>query len=187
MSARLTLAPLPRSFFARDAETVARELVGTRLVHRLGDEVRVARVVETEAYVGPHDLACHAAKGRTKRTEVMFGEAGHAYVFLCYGVHELFNVTTGPVGHGEAVLLRAAEPVSGIATSMRGPGLMSRGLGITRADYGRDLTVPPLFFAAGEKPTRVSVSARIGVDYAGDWKDAPLRFFDAESRHVSRR
>ena len=102
------MKPLPASFFARSADVVAEALIGTRLVR---NEL-VARLVETEAYLGPHDLACHSAKGRTKRTEVMFGPPGFAYVYLIYGRYDMLNVVTG-AGTGEAVLVRAAEPLSG--------------------------------------------------------------------------
>src|ERR1700742_64545 len=104
---------LGRDFFEREAGTVARGLIGKVMVHRIhGKELR-SRIVETEAYVGEHDLACHAAKGRTKRTEVMYGEGGHAYVYFIYGMHEMFNVVTGLPGNAQAVLVRAAEALSG--------------------------------------------------------------------------
>ena len=133
-------SPLPRSFYAQDAATVARALLGCQLVFRrsAASECRV-RIVETEAYVGPHDLACHAAKGRTARTEVMFGPAGHAYVYLVYGLHELLNVVTGAEGQAEAVLLRAGEPVAGVTGRLDGPGRLTRALGVTRALNGADL------------------------------------------------
>ena len=178
---------LPRSFYAQDAETVARALLGATLV--FGE--RRARVVETEAYVGVHDLACHAAKGRTGRTEVMFGPPGHAYVYLIYGMYDLLNVVTGGEGDAEAVLIRAAEPltdrVTGVTAKTDGPGKLTRALGITRAHNRHDLLSPPLTFAEGAPPETVVTTTRVGVDYAGIWKDAPLRFYDADSRFVSRR
>jgi DNA-3-methyladenine glycosylase len=179
--------PLPRSFYARDAGTVARDLLGTILVHRTGKLERRARVVETEAYVGAHDLACHASKGRTGRTEVMFGRAGHAYVYLIYGMYDMLNVVTGEIDHPEAVLIRAAEPIAGVEGSLRGPGKLARGMAITRAENGIDLCKNVLFFLPGRAPDRIEITPRIGVDYAGDWKDAELRFFDADSPEVSRR
>jgi len=176
VEARSQLSPLPRNFFARDALVVARALVGAYVVH--GD--RVARIVETEAYRGPTDAACHARAGLTKRTRTLLGEPGHAYVFLVYGMHECFNVVCG---RGHAVLVRAGE-VSGARAS--GPGLFARALGISRAHDGADLTRPELFVAARDRRPRIGVSARVGVAYAGEIAEAPWRFFDAESVHVSR-
>jgi DNA-3-methyladenine glycosylase len=179
---------LGREFYAREAEVVARELIGMTLVHRVDGarEERRARIVETEAYVGVHDLACHAAKGRTKRTEVMFGEAGHAYVYLIYGMYDLLNVVTGEVGDAQAVLIRAGEALGGGGEGdLRGPGKLARGMRITRVFNGVDMTGESLFFVRGEGVRRMGESARIGVDYAGAWKDAVLRFFDAESAAVS--
>ncbi len=177
------MTPLPRSFFAQDAETVAKALLGSVLVF---GESRV-RVVETEAYVGVHDLACHAAKGRTKRTEVMFGPPGHAYVYLIYGMYNLLNVVTGGEGDAEAVLIRAAEPLTAVTAKTDGPGKLTRALGITRAHNRHDLLGPPLTFTAGTPPDTVVTTTRVGVDYAGIWRDAPLRFYDGNSQWVSRR
>jgi DNA-3-methyladenine glycosylase len=178
---------LPRSFHARGAETVARALLGAVLTHEVGDgRVLRARVVETEAYVGTHDLACHSARGRTPRTAVMFGPAGIAYVYLVYGMHDMFNVVTGAEGEGQAVLVRAAAPLDGWSARLDGPARLARAMGITRALHGTDLCVPPLYFTAGPPPSRVVATPRIGVDYAGAWTAAPLRFLDPDSPHVSR-
>jgi DNA-3-methyladenine glycosylase len=186
----LALPPaLGREAFARDAETVARALVGAVLVVRGPDRAPAAvRLVETEAYVGAHDLACHAARGRTARTAVMFGPAGHAYVYLVYGLHHLLNVVTGAPGEGQAVLLRAAEPLAGVTGNLSGPGRLAAALGITRADYGADLCAGPrsrLAIHPGPSPARLGVSERIGVGYAGDWAASPLRFYDPASPAVS--
>src|SRR5437016_6319939 len=102
---------LGRYFYHRPATELARDLIGKILVHRKDAKEYRARIVETEAYVGPHDLACHASRGRTKRTEVMFGPGGHAYVFLIYGIHEMFNIVCGERDDPQAVLARAAEPL----------------------------------------------------------------------------
>lgn len=174
---------LPASFYARDAETVAKALLGTTLVF---DNKRL-RIVETEAYVGVHDLACHAAKGRTKRTEVMFGPPGRAYVYLIYGMYELLNVVTGSEGDAQAVLIRAAEPLGNITRTTDGPGKLTRALGLTRAYNTHNLTKPPLTLEPGTAPAEIVTTTRVGIDYAGVWKDAPLRFYDAASRHVSKR
>jgi DNA-3-methyladenine glycosylase len=191
---RAGLVPLPREFYQRDALVVARALVGTTLVR--GD--RIARIVETEAYRGPKDLACHARVGVTKRTRTLYGPPGHAYVYLIYGMYDCFNVVCCGEGKGHAVLVRAVEPVHGVPENVRtdGPGRLARALGITRADDTADLVEssvgtssdgrPSLFVAARTKRPRIGVSARVGVAYAGEIAEAPWRFFDAASRHVSR-
>jgi DNA-3-methyladenine glycosylase len=184
--------PLSRDFYARDALVVARALIGTFLVYAPGApgkaEPRVARIVETEAYRGPKDLACHARAGLTKRTRALFGPPGHAYVFFVYGMHECFNVVCFGEGTGHAVLVRGVEPTSGIAIGTRtdGPGRVTRALGITRANNGQDLFSASLFIAARTKRPRIEVTARVGVGYAGEVADAPWRFLDPTSRHVSR-
>lgn len=182
--------PLPRPWFARDAVVVARQLLGCFLVHEQsgGPEPRIARIVETEAYCGPADLACHARAGLTKRTRALMGEEGHAYVFFIYGMHDCFNVTCKGAGCGHAVLVRAGEPVGGIDPGCRldGPGRFARAMGITRHLDGHDLTRPPLYVCGRRKRPRTSVSARVGVGYAGSWADKPWRFFDALSPHVSK-
>ncbi|MBE2249868.1 MAG: DNA-3-methyladenine glycosylase [Myxococcus sp.] len=180
------MRPLSKRFAARDTVEVARDLLGRLLVHQVGAVARVGRIVETEAYLGPHDLACHSSKGRTARTEVMFGPPGHAYVFLVYGMHHCVNVVTGG---GAAVLIRALEPLEGLADDARcdGPGRLTRALGITRALDGAPLDRAPLFLGRGRPPRRIATSARVGVDYAGVWAGKPLRFFDAESTFVSAR
>jgi DNA-3-methyladenine glycosylase len=183
--------PYPLSFYARPADVVARELLGS-LLHAVGRDGRArwGRIVETEAYVGAHDLACHAARGRTPRTEVMFGPAGRAYVYLVYGLHELFNVVTGDEGDAQAVLVRAIEPGDGVlgpAGERRGdgPARLTRLLDIDRRHYGARLDDGPITIHPGRAPVEVARGARIGVAYAGAWAAAPLRFLDAQSDQVS--
>src|SRR3954463_3205029 len=118
--------PLPRTFYDRDAREVARGLLGALLAHRVEGVLRVGRVVETEAYLGTHDLASHSSKGRTARTEGMFGPPGHAYVYLIYGVHHCLNVGPEPGGPPPAAPLRPLEPVRGLEGSTKGPGLLCR-------------------------------------------------------------
>lgn len=178
---------LTADFYRQDAKTVARALLGAVLVHRRDGVEQRGRVVETEAYLGEHDLACHAAKGRTARTEVMFGPGGHAYVYLIYGMYHMLNVVTGAEDQAQAVLIRALEPISGITGRTDGPGRLTRELGITRHYNGISLLGETLYFEAGQRPQRVAVTPRIGVDYAGPWKEAPLRFMIAGNRFVSRR
>ncbi len=170
---------LERPFFARDALVVARALVGTRIVHK----GKVARIVETEAYRGPKDLACHARAGLTKRTKPLFGPPGHAYVFLIYGMHECFNITCKAEGAGHAVLIRAGEVEGERAT---GPGLFARAMGFTRGHNGESLMTEHLHVLPRDRRVRVGVSARVGVHYSGVWADRPYRFFDALSTHVSK-
>lgn len=176
---------LPREFYARDALVVAKALIGTHLVH--GD--RVARIVETEAYRGPDDLACHARVGLTNRTRTLYGPPGHAYVFLIYGMYDCFNVVCFGEGKGHAVLVRGVEPVQGVPEGVRsdGPGRLARALSITRAHNALDLVESPQLFIVGrtKRPT-ITVSPRVGVAYAGEIAEAPWRFYDAASRHVSR-
>jgi DNA-3-methyladenine glycosylase len=185
------LLKLRRPFFARPAAKLAPDLIGKILVHRLAPAQPPlrARIVETEAYVGPHDLASHSSKGRTARTEVMFGPAGHAYVYFIYGMHEMLNIVAATRGDAQAVLLRAAEPLDGWTANLTGPGRLARAMQITRAAHnGLDLTTSNVLFLQ-DNPTdrpRVAVTRRIGVDYAQDWKDAMLRFLDADSPAVSK-
>ncbi len=179
---------LGQTFFARDAADLARDLIGTILVHRVRGKEYRARIVETEAYVGPHDLASHSSKGRTKRTEVMFGPAGHAYVYLIYGMYEMFNIVAGKKGSAQAVLLRAAEPLDDWKTDLSGPGKLTRALKITRSLNGLDLTGGRLFLLKDPRyRPRIKRTSRIGVDYAKEWKNALLRFFDENRPAVSRR
>jgi DNA-3-methyladenine glycosylase len=179
---------LDRCFYERRAETVARDLVGSVIVRRFRGREHRARIVETEAYVGPHDLASHSSKGRTGRNEVMFGPAGRAYVYLIYGMHEMFNIVTGKTGSGQAVLIRAAEPLDGWEADLSGPGKLTRALGIGRAANGLDLTGERLYLLRGaEDRLRIGKAKRIGVEYAGEWKDRLLRFFDRRSPAVSKR
>ena len=174
---------LGRSFFERDALVVARALVGVRLVHVERARTFVARIVETEAYRGPRDLACHARAGLTRRTRTLFGAPGTAYVFLVYGMHECFNVVCKAEGSGHAVLVRAAE-IEGARAG--GPGRFARAMHLSRAHDGASLLDGRLHLLPRTGRVRIGVSARVGVAYAGDWADAPYRFFDRDSRCVSR-
>ena len=185
---RLRQSTLPREFYDRDARDVALDLLGTHLVHRDDSGLRIGRIVEVEAYLGPHDRAAHSARGRTKRTEVMFGPPGFAYVYLIYGIHCCMNVVTGPEGTAAAVLVRALEPVAGIAARTNGPGLLCGALGIDRRHNGLDLTGDELFIVAdpGAPLPRITRRARIGVDYAGHWARRLLRFYITGNAWVSR-
>ncbi|HTX05649.1 MAG TPA: DNA-3-methyladenine glycosylase [Steroidobacteraceae bacterium] len=179
---------ISRDFYARDTLTVARELIGMYLVHAHGQRRLKGRIVETEAYQGPEDLAAHSSRGRTPRTEVMFGPPGHAYVYLIYGFWNCLNVVTQAEGRPHAVLLRALEPVAGIEDKTWGPGLLCRAMHIDRSLNGEDLCGKALWLErppAQSRPPRIARSARIGVDYAGEWARRPWRFYDRDSRYVS--
>lgn len=184
---------LPRRFYDRSAEQVARELLGQWLVRRVGSVRKVGCVVETEAYLGTHDRASHSSKGRTARNEVMFGPPGHAYVYLIYGMHHCVNAVTGAEGEGAAVLIRAVEPLWGIEGNTRGPGRLCRVLEIDKALNGLDLTdrASPLILASPEKEQatefEIDTGPRIGVDYAGEWAQRHLRFQIRGNPYVSRK
>ena len=188
---------LSRAFFARDALTVAPALLGKTLLH--GETGGV--IVETEAYVGPGDRACHAYGGkRTKRTEVLFGEAGHAYVYLIYGMYCCLNVVTGLPEEPQCVLIRALRPTRGIGAMTlrrdgqperelcRGPGKLCMALDIGRELTGRDMTEGDFVFLDGpEVPvSEIETSKRIGIDYAGPDKDNLWRFTIKGDPYVSR-
>jgi DNA-3-methyladenine glycosylase len=178
--------PLPHSFYERPARIVARALLGKVLVHG----GRSGRIVETEAYVGEHDLACHASRGRTPRTSILWGPPGRAYVYFVYGMHWCFNAVTGREGRPAAVLVRGLEPVDGFDGAVRldGPARLCRALGITGAENGADLVTSGLRILDGPavRAGDVARGPRIGVDYAGEWAGVPLRFWVRGSRGVSR-
>jgi DNA-3-methyladenine glycosylase len=179
---------LPRSFYARaDTLAIARELIGLHLVHEISGRRIAGRIVETEAYMGPQDLAAHSSRGRTPRTEVMFGPPGHAYVYFIYGCWNCMNVVTARTGVPHAVLLRAVEPVEGIEDRSWGPGLLCRAMHIDRGLNGTDLCSGPLWLERPRSPRAVKIDTgpRIGVQYAGEWANRPWRFFDSHSPYVS--
>lgn len=208
---------LPGVFYDRPVLEVARDLLGMVLVREQEDDSPAGekmpelsprggrlsgRIVEVEAYDGMLDLACHASKGRTERTEPMFGEAGRAYIYMVYGMHHCLNVVTGPPGHPAAVLLRALEPLEGeewMATGSGGriphakiaggPGRLTRALGIDLSLNRADLCAPGhLFIEMGDAvPAGMVVRGpRIGVEYAGTWARKPWRFGVRGSKALSR-
>ncbi|MBI4527594.1 MAG: DNA-3-methyladenine glycosylase [Deltaproteobacteria bacterium] len=190
---------LKRDFYDRDATSVAKDLLGKYVVRRDNGIERVGKIVEVEAYLGPHDLAAHSARGRTARNEVMFGPSGHAYVYMIYGMHFCMNVVTEKEGHASAVLLRALEPVCNLTGKTSGPGLLCKALGIDRRLNGHDLQSDDFFIAAPETVCRnggasasdgefkIVARPRIGVDYAGAWARKPLRFYIRGNPFVSRK
>jgi DNA-3-methyladenine glycosylase len=179
---------LAREFYDRPAIEVAPALLGKYLVRVVRGVARIGRIVEVEAYLGPHDLAAHSARGLTPRTRVMFGPPGHAYVYLIYGMHHCMNVVTEAEGRASAVLLRALEPVANVTGRTQGPGLLCRAMAIDRSLNGHDLVSECFYIAqADEDPDfRVVRRPRIGVDYAGRWARRLLRFYIKDNPYVSR-
>jgi DNA-3-methyladenine glycosylase len=188
----LGLVEALRSFYRRPTVEVARGLVGAYLARRWRGRWYGARIVETEAYVGPEDAAAHSYRGRrTARVEPMYADGGHLYVFLVYGMHHCANVVTRAAGDPQAVLLRAAEgPAGAPPRLLSGPGKLTAALGITVAATGSDLLARGdvrVFRRPRRLRPRIGVSPRIGVDYAGEARMWPLRFFDLDSAAVSGR
>lgn len=195
---------LPRSFYTRDdVVSISRELLGKRLFTRKDGVLTGGLITETEAYRGPEDRASHAFGGRrTKRTETMYAQGGTAYVYLCYGIHHLFNVVTSKKDTPHAVLIRAIEPLTGIATMLRrrrkvnveralttGPGSMSQALGITTALTEIDLLGNTIWIEDSEfslSANQIVSSRRIGVDYAGEHAERLWRFTIKENMWVSK-
>ena len=190
---------LRRSFYEQTTIDVAKQLLGKYLVRKHPEGDTIGRIVETEAYVGPQDLACHASKGRTARTDVMFGPAGHAYVYFIYGFYNMLNLVTEKKDYPAAVLIRAAEPVGGIELMKTrrkngellnlasGPGKLCQAFAIDRSLNGADLCGGLLYVEdRGEPPPKCQTTARIGVDYAGRWKNKPYRFLVRGSEFVSK-
>ena len=179
---------LPRAFYDRDTVAVARDLLGKHLVHVSRGLKRIGRIVEVEAYLGPHDLASHSSRGLTARTRVMFGPPGHAYVYLVYGIHCCMNVVTEREGHASAVLVRAVEPVMNVEGSTRGPGRLCKAMHIDRRLNGHDLVSDDFFIAAphGAGTPRIVRRPRVGVDYAGRWAGRQLRFYIQGNPFISK-
>jgi DNA-3-methyladenine glycosylase len=188
---------LPSSFYDRSTEQVARELLGAILEHRSADGVASGRIIETEAYLGPDDPACHAVAGRTERTWHLHGPPGIAYIYFIYGVHWCFNAVTREEGHGSAVLVRALEPIAGLDLMRQrrpgarrdidlanGPGKLCQALGVDGSLDGARLDRGPLRILVGEPvdDAQVDVTARIGITRAADW---PLRWLVRANPYVS--
>ncbi len=195
---------LPREFYAgNDVTRIARDMLGKVLCSSIEDHQTSGVIVETEAYCGRNDKACHANNGlRTERTEVMYGPPGHSYVYLCYGIHHLFNVVTNRKDIADAVLIRAIEPIEGIGQMIErrgrgsagdpvltnGPGKLTQALGITVADNRTDLCGERIWIEdrSFEIPeTEIGTGLRIGVDYAGKDADRPWRYYMKRSSWVS--
>ncbi len=193
---------LPLSFYLRDdVVNIARELLGKVLVTTWNGELTSGRIVETEAYAGEQDRASHASKGRTERTEVMFNKGGRAYVYLCYGIHQMFNIVTAKEGVPHAILIRAVEPIEGKEIMLQrtgkktwdssitsGPGRVGKAFGFHTSKCGVDLTGNELYigddgFSINDED--IVSSPRIGVDYAGEHAAWHYRFYLKNNPHVS--
>lgn len=188
---------LPREFYQRDGLTVARELIGKKLVTRSADGLTSGIIVETEAYMGTLDAAAHSYKGRTERTKIFFGEGGFVYVYLIYGRNLCTNVVCNVADVPEAVLIRALEPVDGVELmkirrgkkNLRelcsGPGKLSQALGVTKNFYGADLCGDEIFIETTNFQADVAATKRINVDYAGAAANYPWRFIAAGNKFIS--
>jgi DNA-3-methyladenine glycosylase len=188
-----------RTWFDRPSAEVAHDLLGSVLIHASPRGTVAGRIVEVEAYQGPEDLAAHSSHGRTPRNAVMFGPPGHLYVYFVYGIHHCMNVVCGPDAKPEAVLIRAVALTDGLelARARRGdvpdrrlasgPGNVARAFGIDRSLNGADFRSGPVRLAFGPQPDAIVARPRIGVDYAGDWAERPLRFLVRDEPNVSRR
>jgi len=197
---------LPASYYQHDDVVfLARDLIGKKIVSMVGDQLTSGIITETEAYRGVDDKACHAHLGRfTERTRVMYEPGGVAYVYLCYGIHNLFNIITNTNEQADAILIRAVEPIDGIEVMLErrgkekldksltaGPGNFSKAFGLDRSHYGADLTGDQVWIEMEEeyrfRESDIATSKRVGIDYAGEDKDLPWRFYLNKSRFVSKR
>ncbi len=172
---------IKRSFYQKPTLAVAKNLLGKYLVRELDGERLAGKIVEVEAYCGPNDLACHSSHGRTKRTEVMFGPAGHAYVYLIYGMYYCLNVVTGE--DGAAVLIRALELPDPSGSELSGPGKLCRFMKIDKSFNGWDLTKgEKLWVEDRQEPApKIAAAPRIGVNYAREYANKPWRFYIEET------
>lgn len=185
-----------QDFFKYNAPVLARKLLGCVLTHQSEAGVTSGIIVETEAY-SQEDAASHSCRGETPRTKIMFGEGGHAYVYFTYGMHYCFNVVSGPAGHGQAVLIRALEPIEGIRIMQHrrnkknekdlcsGPAKLVQAMGITKQDYGKPLYKGNLFIkkSLSLSAKQISVGPRVGISKA---KDLPWRFWIKDNQFVSK-
>ena len=193
---------LTKEFFLRDdVVQIAKDLIGKKIVTNINGQKTAGYITETEAYAGKGDQACHAHLGRfTKRTKVMYETGGIAYVYLCYGIHHLFNIITNKKNHADAVLIRAIEPLDGIDLMLErrnmeklkknissGPGNVSQALGITKKHNAGSILKNDIKIYETEHKPQLFADTRIGIGYAGEDADLPWRFYDKDSKYVSKR
>jgi len=189
---------LTKPFYTQPTTEIAKQLLGKFLCRKINGKLYVGKIVETESYLGEKDLACHTSKGKTKRNEVMFGPTGHAYVYFIYGMYHCFNVVTEEENNPCAVLIRALEPINmpydkntkSCVPTTNGPAKLCREFEIDKKLNGYDLTLgKKLWIENGDiiEPNQIKRSKRIGVDYAGIWKDRLLRFYIKNNKFVSKK
>lgn len=197
---------LPQSYYLQeDVVAIARDLIGKKIVTMVGDQLTSGMITETEAYRGYDDKACHAHLGKfTKRTQVMYENGGVAYVYLCYGIHNLFNIITNTQDHADAVLIRAVEPVDGVEVMLKrrnklkldktltsGPGNFSKAFALDKTHNGAFLTGDLVWIEENElfrfRESEITTTTRIGIDYAQEDKDLPWRFYLNTSKFISKR
>ena len=202
----MSTSKLPASYYQHnDVVFLAKDLIGKTIVSMVDDQLTSGIITETEAYRGVGDKACHAHLGRfTDRTKIMYETGGVAYVYLCYGIHNLFNIITNTNEQADAILIRAVEPVDGInvmlerrgkekldKTLTSGPGNFSKAFGLDRSHYGEDLAGDVIWIENDDKfrfrESEITISKRIGIDYAEEDKDLPWRFYLNSSKFVSKR
>jgi DNA-3-methyladenine glycosylase len=195
------LQKLQRNFYERETLQVAKDLLGKYLVHHTTEGKTVGKIVEVEAYVGVNDIACHAYNGKyTKRTKIMFGRGGHAYIYLIYGVYYCMNIVTNQESYPEAVLIRALEPIDGLDIMQQrrttdkklnlcsGPGKLCAAMGISKAQNELDLCGETMYLLSGEMipSEQIITTPRINIDYAQEARDYPWRFIVKDSPFVSK-
>jgi DNA-3-methyladenine glycosylase len=195
------LQKLQRDFYERETLHVAKDLLGKYLVHHTTDGITVGKIVEVEAYVGVNDAACHAYNGKyTKRTKIMFGRGGHAYVYLIYGVYYCMNIVTNQESCPEAVLIRALEPIDGLDIMQQrrttdkklnlcsGPGKLCAAMGISKAQNELDLCGETMYLLSGEMilPEHIVTTPRINIDSAKEAREYPWRFIIQDNPFVSK-
>lgn len=203
----MALRLIEKGFYEQDGVALAKALLGKLLIHETAGQDLILRITETEAYMGARDQASHSWGGRmTRRNQVMFGEGGQVYMFMIYGLHHCFNITANRPGAHEAVLIRAGEPVAGVEAMIHnrgrsgepdplrhltdGPGKVAQAMALDQSHYGIDLTDPSarVYLADDGYPVGeddIQADARVGIDYAGEDRDHPWRFYLKSSPHVS--
>jgi len=185
------LKRLPAKFYHQNTFKIAKELLGKFIICKIGKKFLIGKIVETEAYYGPHDLASHASRGKTARTKIMFDQAGLAYIYLIYGMYYCFNIVTEAKDFPAAVLIRAAEPLN-FSKATNGPGKLCRAFKIDKKLNGENLIISKNLYLAENPKDRIKSSQiknakRIGVDYAGKYKNKLWRFYLEDNPFVSKK